>query len=341
MACVREIFYKNNQDFIQMKRTVSIITTFYNAEMFVSNSVNSVLQQKITDPELSVDYVLVNDMSSDGSLNMINKMFDNYLKEHDGQFPEYLDINVLSTNKNLGCGGARKFGIDHAKGDYLMFLDADDYYLKNDFVQRAVNDIEENQADVIEYGLVYNFQDGSKKGSSVPSKIDIENTTQALLALFKDNVIKFNVWTKIWRKSLVDQYPYSTRRTFEDVETIPVWISLAKKICIMPSLEINYRANSNSIIRDKIIETRLGTIKAIASHFERFKNDREVLLAMYGRSMIDLTAVLDNHTSDDEGFNEMSKLNTYMLKYLYPAQWEQITFNLPDKEDNVDKKKEE
>ena len=46
--------------------------------------------------------------------------------------------------------------------------------------------------------------------------------------------------------------------------------------------------------------------------------------------MIDLCAVLENKTSDDPGFNELSKLNTKLLSYIYPDNYKEITFNLDD-----------
>ena len=74
---------------------------------------------------------------------------------------------------------------------------------------------------------------------------------------------------------------YGTVRTYEDVRTIPVWVSNAKKIVIMPTTEINYRAATGSIIRSNMVETRLGTISGIAELFPRFKDDKNVLKAMY------------------------------------------------------------
>ena len=77
-----------------------------------------------------------------------------------------------------------------------------------------------------------------------------------------------------------------------------------------------------------MVQTRLGTITAIAELFPRFKDDYNVLKAMYGRAMIDLEAMLNNHSSENEGFNEMSKLNTYMLKYIYPNNWQNLTYEI-------------
>jgi hypothetical protein len=163
--------------------------------------------------------------------------------------------------------------------------------------------------------------------------LTIEDVHDAEMAMFKDNLIKFNVWSKIYKRAIVDSYPYSDERTFEDVRTIPVWIANAKKITIMPSAEINYRAATGSIIRNNWIDTRLGTITAIASHFEKFKDDYELLKAMYVRSMIDIEALLNNHSSENDGFNEMSRLNTYMLSYLYPDTYKEKTYHVEDDEE--------
>lgn len=304
------------------KDKISIITTFYNAENFILNAINSVYQQNIDD-SFTIEYVIVDDKSQDNSRKIVDDFFSKYKKNG-------LIVKVIEPEVNLGCGGARKFGIDNATGNFLMFLDADDYYMKRDFVERAHKTIVDENADIVEYGMIFNQPDGKQINSTVQQKVIVENPATAELLLFKDNAIKFNVWTKIYRKELCDKFEYSTERLFEDVRTVPVWISMAKRIVIMPTAEINYRAASGSIIRDDMIKTRLGTISGIASLFERFKDNRDVLKAMYGRAMIDLTAMLDNHSSNNPGFNEMSKLNTYMLKYIYPKTYKDLTYNVED-----------
>lgn len=297
---------------------ISIITTFYNAEEFIVQALSSVLSQK-TDSTFNVEYIIVDDHSPDGSRSIVEKFINTHKLNGDWK--------IVTPDENLGCGGARRFGIEHATGDYFMFLDADDYYMHADFVKRAYKDITENAADIVEYGIVFNHANGNKQNNCSPKKLVIDNNPHLCeLALFRDNLIKFNVWTKIYRRWVVESFKYSDQRTFEDVMTIPVWIANAKRIVIMPSVEINYRAAQSSIIRTDWSKTRLGTISAIASHFERWKDDKEVLKAMYGRAMIDLEAMLNNHSSENEGFNEMSKLNTYMLKYLYPDDWQSKTY---------------
>ena len=312
---------------------VSIITTFYNAQNFILDAINSVNQQQITD-DFCVEYILVNDKSTDKSLETAKEFVKNFGNEK-------IEFKFIEPAENLGCGGARKFGIDHAQGDYFMFLDADDYYLHKDFVNRAYHDIKREEADIIEYGVLYNQPNGQQVNNTISQKAVIENNPAiAEIALFKDNMIKFNVWSKIYTRAIVESYPYSVVRTYEDVRTIPVWVSNAKKIVIMPTTEINYRAATGSIIRSNMVETRLGTISGIAELFPRFKDDRNILKAMYTRAMVDLEALLHNHSSNDDGFNEMSRLNTYMLSFIYPNNYKQMTYHIEDEGKEEEKPQE-
>jgi len=306
---------------------ISVITTFYNAEKFIFNTLNSINQQIIDG--FDFEYVIVDDKSPDSSRKIVESFIENNVPED-----KKSKWKLYTPEENLGCGGARKFGIDHAIGDFFMFLDADDYYMHTNFMLNAYNTIISENADIVEYGVIFNQPNGQQINNTAPQKYIIENNPSvAEIALFKDNLIKFNVWSKIYRRWVVESYPYSEVRTYEDVRTIPVWVSNAHKIVIMPTAEINYRAASGSIIRSDMIQTRLGTITAITELFPRFKDDYNVLKAMYGRAMVDLEALLHNHSSNDPGFNEMSRLNTIMLSYLYPDNYKEITYNI-DLEEN-------
>lgn len=318
-----------------MRKKVSIITTFYNCPEFIRIAINSVNAQ-IFDG-FDVEYLLIDDCSTDNTKEVVESFINIYLAKTN-QLNKNIDYKVVTLEKNLGCGGARKYGVDHANGDYLMFLDADDYWIKNNFLQRAFNTIEEQKADVVEFGLIYNNPvTGEKNESHIDKMVVIEDNPQiAEVNLFRHNAIKFHVWTKIWSKKLTDTYPYSDSRKFEDVRTTPVWISNAKRIVIMPDVEINYRVVNNSIIHENVMDTRLQTIDAIASLFERFKDNEEILKAMYFRAMVDLCAVLENHSSENEGFIQMSKLNTKMLSYIYPDTYKDMTFDIEEYEKSKD-----
>lgn len=303
---------------------ISIITTFYNAEKFLEYALKSISNQ-IVNNDLEIEYILVNDCSTDLSLKIAENFKNNNQNNN-------LKIYIYTTEYNLGCGGARNYGIQQAHGNYFMFLDADDYYINSDFVQRAVLDIKKYQADIIEYGVIFNFENGNQHFLTVQEQQIIDDPEEAVFYMFKDNRIKFNVWSKIYTKKIIESYPYSTSREYEDIRTIPFWLKECKRIVIQPTTEINYRSSNNSIIRDNELNTRLGTIKAITEVAEVFKHNKSIIKALYNRALIDISSVMEHKTSLDDGFNEMSKYNTKLLSYIYPNTYKDITFNIPEKE---------
>lgn len=318
---------------VKMQDTVSVVMTFYNAERFLEQAMLSVVNQ-VTAAEgmeqIQIDFVLVNDCSTDNSDKIAKAVIDAYKKKTADNGWTPININYITSEKNLGCGGARKLGIENAVGDYIMFLDADDYYINLDFVTRAHFFIKKENADIVEFGVRMNQEGQAPVNSVVQQSLKIINRDDsAEIAMFNDNIIKFNVWSKIYKKSIVDSHPYSDSRTFEDVRTVPYWLRAAKEILVINTVEVNYRASSGSIIRENIVDTRLGTISAIASLFPDFKNNINVLKAMYNRAMVDINALCNGHSEENEGFSAMSKLNTEMLKYIYPNAWAELTFN-PD-----------
>lgn len=303
-----------------MKDIVSVITTFYNAQDYILKCLNSVNNQLINE-FFEIEFVLVDDCSTDDTAKIIKIFFDNYTTGN-------VKSKVIKTPQNMGCGGARNFGIANSSGQYLMFLDADDYYINNDFVLRAYSMMIEHNADIIEFGLKYINQNGERE-NLVSSKTFMINNNHIgnLSVMFYDNMIKFMPWTKIIRRSIVETRPYNTSRTFEDIRTTPYWVYNANKIIVANTIEINYRAAANSIIRENLNETRLGTVKAISELFEDFKDNKDILKAMYDRCLVDLRTMI-RVNSDSDYFKEMSKLNTKMLSYIYPDDYQKRTYNV-------------
>lgn len=300
------------------KNKISIITTYYNCQQYLEQSINSVLSQKtnIDGENIIIEYILVNDCSTDNSLQIVNDIYEKKNMVEKSNIYMY----IYNTDENVGCGAARKFGIEKATGDYFMFLDADDYYINDDFVCRAFKDITENSADIVEYGVLFNDATGNQHYVGSKSKIILHDGLEGVYNIFNDNTIKFNVWSKIYTKEIIASKEYDSNREFEDVRTIPYWVKNANKIVIMPNIEINYRANSNSIIRNDNIKTRLGTIKAITEISREFKDNYKILKAIYKRALIDISAIMENKTSMDVGFIEMMEYNNEMLSYLYPKK---------------------
>ena len=119
-----------------MKKTiVSVLIPVYNVETYLENCLESVIKQTLTDIEI----ICVNDGSTDGSLEILKKY-----KEKDSR------IKII-TKENGGLPSARNAGLDHAKGKYVGFVDADDYIEKNMF-ERLVKIAEEDEAEIVVCG---------------------------------------------------------------------------------------------------------------------------------------------------------------------------------------------
>ena len=283
--------------------------TVYNAETTISRAVESILKQR-TDG-VDIEFILVNDGSTDSSMVVAERLIS---ERPDNSHIAYKSVEL---SENMGCGYARAVGIDAATGDYFMFLDADDYYINDDFVHAAVITLIENTADIVEYGVRVRDLNGRLKNSVVKESFGIENNTkQALISLYKENAIKFNVWNKIYTRKVVQSYPYSREREFEDVRTIPQWLMRADKIVIINSVEVNYSAQRNSIVNSDGEKSRLGTVKAMVETLNDVQ-DKEVIKAMYDRALVDISVVMDGKTSLDDDFDEMSKYNEMFLIKLF------------------------
>lgn len=115
---------------------VSIIVPVFNAEQYIEKTINSLLDQTYSNLEI----ICVDDGSGDASGSILKR-----LAEQDSR------INAFS-KENGGPSRARNFGIDHCTGDFLCFVDADDFVEKS-AVKRLVEAAEENNADVVIFGI--------------------------------------------------------------------------------------------------------------------------------------------------------------------------------------------
>ena len=111
---------------------VSVIVPVYNVEKYVKRAVESIIKQNFTDLEI----LLVNDGSTDNSLQEINLITE-----------KYKNVKVF-TQENQGVSSARNLGIKKAQGDYICFLDADDY-LEDGVLNKFYSLCKENDLDVI------------------------------------------------------------------------------------------------------------------------------------------------------------------------------------------------
>lgn len=158
---------------------ISIIVPVYNVEDYLPTCLDSLLRQGIEKEQYEV--ILVNDGSKDSS----GTICKDYVAQHTNFF--------LLNQENLGVAAARNHGLDFAHGEYVVFVDSDDY-LADDGLRRLVNVLESHQGiDLVRFYSSYNIHVFNGK-----DEIDYEGKADKLL--LSGGYPAF-VWTFVYRKS--------------------------------------------------------------------------------------------------------------------------------------------
>ena len=215
----------------------SIIVPIYNVEPFISKCIKSILNQDYKELEI----ILVDDGSTDGS----SKVVDEYA---------LLDSRIISVHKeNEGVSEARNTGVRMAKGEYIMFVDGDDYVEPN-YVSSFVYLMEKTQADM---GVSYSRLVDDEKKKNLELTFEIKNGISVLDEMYLEK-IDVAVWNKIYRKSLLDQYNirFNTLFWFAEGMTFNVECYLHFNKIATTNFEVYHQVtNANSAVRKFNIES--------------------------------------------------------------------------------------
>lgn len=208
---------------------VSIVVAVYNVESYLSKCLTSLSKQKYQNLEI----ILVNDGSTDDSLKICN---DFQQKDH-----RFKVIN----KKNGGLSDARNVGIQAATGQYLIFVDGDDYVSEN-FCLDAVEGIEQNNADICCMGYIRVDLKGTKVKNIEQLDNGLVDKEVALEYIVKNSY----VWDKIYRTTLYKHYQFPIGKLYEDSYTQYKVFDEAKKIAFSPVANYYYVERGNSIVAD-------------------------------------------------------------------------------------------
>ena len=228
-----------------MDMKFSVIIPVYNVKAYLEKCVQSVLAQRCDDYEV----ILVDDGSTDES----GALCDTLAAQH----AEH--IRVIH-QKNGGLGAARNTGIEHALGDYLVFLDSDDY-IDPAMLAELSEKIDETHADILTFGFRVD-----KNGDTSEVVLDalpegrimtLEDTPELLLALP-------NAWTRIYTRRLFLEsgIRYPGRVWYEDIRTTTKLFACAQSIVFVRRPYYYYVVRENSITHNKNVARNREIIEA-------------------------------------------------------------------------------
>lgn len=211
-----------------MNNKVSIVMPCYNSEKYISEAIDSILQQTYANWEL----IIVDDGSTDGSKNIINKF-----KQRDER------IKVLLNKENKGVSAARNLGIRNCSGQYIAFLDSDDI-ARAKRLETEVRFLETNK----KYGAVGSQVQVIDLESHIIGKSSLPVTWADLrkIMFFKNPFICSSMMV---RKSIIEKYQISFDEHIKIGEDFLFWIELSRycNILVLKDYLAAYRLNTGGI----------------------------------------------------------------------------------------------
>lgn len=227
---------------------ISIIVPIYNAENYLDKCIESLLNQT----KKEIEIILINDGSTDNSEKIIKSYKDKRIK--------------YFKNENQGIGKTRNFGIEKAKGKYLMFVDSDDYIDKN-MAKLMFDKAFSNSLDMVvcDYYKVINNENIEEKLPSF-KPTTLKNSPNLLYD------INLSPWNKIYKTSLVkdNNIRFVEDLKYEDAPFVIETLDKANKIGKVNKC-LNYyviHGNSETTVRDKRVFDILKIVDKIRKYFK-------------------------------------------------------------------------
>ena len=209
---------------------VSVIVPVYNVEKYLEKCLESLIHQTLKEIEI----IIINDGATDSS----PKIIERYTQK---------DSRIKTINqKNQGLSGARNSGLKIAQGEYISFIDSDDW-VDQDFLEKLYNSAKNNNADIAMTTII-------RKREKI-QKYRVHYIKENVYETLEEKIKACNiptccyVWNKLYKKNLLENMEFSINRYFEDMLWIPEIIKKANKIVTTRYTNYYYRVNNNSIVK--------------------------------------------------------------------------------------------
>ena len=218
---------------------ISVIIPVYNSEKYLAECLNSIINQTFKDIEI----ICIDDGSTDKSLEILNKY-----KEKDDR------IHIL-TQQNEYAGAARNKGLSIATGNYIIFLDSDDFF-ELDMLEKMHKKIVSDNSDVVVCGY-YNYDNIKNEVIDIYYMREIYTNLSPFKAIdIVNNIFNFcrpNPWTKLFKRDLFvkNNLKFDTTICSNDMSCIYSALAIANSISILNSPLIYYRLNQKNNLTAK------------------------------------------------------------------------------------------
>lgn len=233
-----------------MNMLVSVIVPVYNVEQYLPSCIESIICQDYS----NIEVIIINDGSTDKSFE-IAKIY----AEKDQRIKVFSQLNA-------GLSAARNAGVVKSKGDYILFVDSDDF-ISHNMVSRFLKVSELTGADYV-CSESENFVGGNEKfakkciNSYNEEDIPYEllEKKDALIGMFYQKPSITGAYLKLYKKELIDGIPFPEGRYFEDLATTYKYIEKSSCIAFIKEKHYAYRIRTNSIMNQKFSVRKMDCV---------------------------------------------------------------------------------
>ena len=255
---------------------ISVIIPVYNVEDYLHYAIESLGKQTYKNFEI----ILVNDGSTDDS----GKLCDEYSEK-------YSNVRVFH-KENGGLSDARNFGVQKAKGEFITFLDPDDY-LEAYSLELLASIQEKHNCDIVSTRVkateLYNVYSNHSLTEEDIKNVIVMDRDVFLEEAFYDKVATVSACGKLYRKSILE-IPFPEGRIYEDLYIISEHVEKTNKIVHTPIQIYNYYKRQGSIVNSKFTSKQYDFFDAIAYNRqvirEKFNNVDKLVTAINAKEVI-------------------------------------------------------
>ncbi len=274
---------------------VSVIVPVYNTEKYLKNCIDSLLKQNFEDYEI----IVINDLSPGNAEEIIKSYNDK-------------KIVYIKNKTNKGIGYNRNLGIKKAKGEYVCFIDSDDY-VKEDFISKMYNYSKENNLDLCVCDYVNVDEEGNKLKEFNLSDFCITNYEENNKILCEINLAP---WNKLYKKDMLvkNKIEFSETLKYEDLSFVALSIKNSKKIGKINE-QLNYYTihnNSETTTRDKRVFDIFKQLDIVRNEYKSGKYLDELTVSVLLNYTIQQRYQIDKDTQSkfiDDAFKYLNDNN--------------------------------
>ena len=277
---------------------LSVIIAVYNTEKYVEKCLDSLLSQTYSNIEL----VVVNDCSTDGSLKILKK----YDKKYD-------NIILIDNKQNKGLSYSRNVGLENASGEYIGYIDSDDYIDPN-YYEKLMKAIVKEKSDVAIADMKIVYEDGSFP-DHVTRGCDGDVTKLNIVK----NGLAASACNKVFKRELISKYPFSEGKLNEDLAVILPAIISANKISYVEKTYYYYVQRGGSIQNSRFSDRRFDIFYGVELTLKRIKgcqNYNKISQAIiYEQLIVLLIYVIPKEKNIIRRYQILKKFNQLSSKY--------------------------